>query len=1463
MFNKTITGLTMAAALGVLGFMQWSQQTLSPNLPSKQARLIEKEAKRDRPDLARQWWAARTRAPKGQNPEQLKLDAMHAIQKAEKQGVLYKSHDQLINLAFEDMGPGDFGGRVRALVIHPEQPDTAVIGGVAGGFWKTTDGGKSWRPIDDFLPTLAISSLIVDPDNPQRLFAGTGEGFFNVDAQSGAGIFVSEDFGETWTQLAATKTANFKFVNRIARIAGSNVLLAATREGLFRSDDLGQSFEKVANREGGGRGFVDVKSSPADNQVAVAVHYGSESGAPPILKINSPADLRGEIESGGASFGPVVQPDMLTADLKLINDGTGTATDACEDFTQDLGGKIALIDRGTCTFVDKVKRAQANGAVAVVIANNVDGGYIQMGGDDPNNEITIPALMVSLEIGNQIKDALSSDTVNATFTVGESLNYLMRSDDQGQTWVKLDENNGLPVNDVGRMELAFASNGRLYVAVANGNSETRGLWRSDDHATNFYKTASTENFIEGQGWYDLAITVDPNDPDTAYMGAISMFKTSDGGDTISQTSFSYDNVGKVHRYTHADHHNYTVGPDGSIWQGTDGGIYRSFDGGINWVSLNNGLNIAQPYGIAVSPDGLHIAAGNQDNGSQIFFGDKSEWVEWIGGDGMMTVWSQQNDGRLVGELQNGVIFKSDNFGSSKTALALPDSADAPFVTPLAMDPNDENRLLAGAYDAIYYMNNAFGTAPAWNAIEGTGNASAMTFNPHDGSQVFYGDYGGSVFRIDNIDSAPVVTRINNGDFLDTITSVLVDPNDTTGQTLYVTVGGYGFNRVRMTTNGGQSWVSIQSNLPAMPTWSIQVDPLEPNRLWLGTELGLWTGILSGTDISWNRYDHGTAFTRVVQLIWNDDNTLFIGTHGRGVFKAIRQTLAVEAGELQTAGSCNQDNYLEPGETAILPLTVRNLGHDNLSQVVVHPSLGLAGVEILPIGKTIGDLAAGASATVHFTLHNHNGSNSTCMQNSSITVQVSHDGGSFTQDVSLITHANDNLQNAAFKEDAEDADTLMSRESRYGGLQWKRVGTQANSGSQSWFVQDLPRLGDATLTTPWLTTGSDPVDIRFALRYDSEGNAEQYWDGAVMELRTRSNPDEWVDIGERSTVPYDGRLYINNTAPGRMAWSGKQDSWRQALVSLGTDFANDEIQVRFRMVTDEGTATIGGGFWLDDLEITGTQWSAGMVCSAGCEDGFRPYRGMGYDPTRDGHGFELQKQGDQYYLYFYSYDQNGDPEWFLGIGDVANGVFSTGTGGLYRFRYDNGQATLDTANSGTLSLDFNIDASDASCQGSDRSNARQLARMDWNIDGEQGSWCTELFLFDQQASNPDYSGSWSVEDANSGWGMTLNTQGNTVAAILYFYDAAGNPRWLIGTGTLNADGSASLNMSQAKGFCRTCTPQALQFSNAGTLELQLSTPQSVGSSNSRVTVDVQYLGSNGKNWQKTDVPLVQLSDTIEP
>ncbi len=75
----------------------------------------------------------------------------------------------------------------------------------AGGVWFTENGGARWDPVDDFMANLAVNCLVIDPKDPNMVYAGTGEGFGNIDALRGGGIFRIVG-GHTWQLIAATKS---------------------------------------------------------------------------------------------------------------------------------------------------------------------------------------------------------------------------------------------------------------------------------------------------------------------------------------------------------------------------------------------------------------------------------------------------------------------------------------------------------------------------------------------------------------------------------------------------------------------------------------------------------------------------------------------------------------------------------------------------------------------------------------------------------------------------------------------------------------------------------------------------------------------------------------------------------------------------------------------------------------------------------------------------------------------------------------------------------------------------------------------------------------------------------------------------------------------------------------------------------------------------------------------------------
>ncbi|MCA9727602.1 MAG: hypothetical protein KC729_07960, partial [Candidatus Eisenbacteria bacterium] len=145
------------------------------------------------------------------------------------------------------LGPGNIGGRVRAILVHPTITNRMWIGAASGGIWRSDDAGGSWTPVDDFLPSLAVTSLVMDPTNANVLYAGTGEGFYNFDAAPGAGIFKSTDGGANWSQLTSTNNTTFRYVNRLAHHPSvSGTLWAACRDGGIRkTTDGGVSWSLV------------------------------------------------------------------------------------------------------------------------------------------------------------------------------------------------------------------------------------------------------------------------------------------------------------------------------------------------------------------------------------------------------------------------------------------------------------------------------------------------------------------------------------------------------------------------------------------------------------------------------------------------------------------------------------------------------------------------------------------------------------------------------------------------------------------------------------------------------------------------------------------------------------------------------------------------------------------------------------------------------------------------------------------------------------------------------------------------------------------------------------------------------------------------------------------------------------------------------------------------------------------
>ena len=160
---------------------------------------------------------------------------------------------QTTDLSWTERGPNNIGGRSRAILIDKNDPtgNTVLAASVSGGIFKSTNftsASANWTVVDDHMANLAVTVLIQDKNNLNIMYAGTGEGWFNVDAVRGAGIFKSTDGGVTWSQLAST--AQFEYVQDMVIDNNGNVYvslrnLTSTNRGVMRSVNGGTSWTQV------------------------------------------------------------------------------------------------------------------------------------------------------------------------------------------------------------------------------------------------------------------------------------------------------------------------------------------------------------------------------------------------------------------------------------------------------------------------------------------------------------------------------------------------------------------------------------------------------------------------------------------------------------------------------------------------------------------------------------------------------------------------------------------------------------------------------------------------------------------------------------------------------------------------------------------------------------------------------------------------------------------------------------------------------------------------------------------------------------------------------------------------------------------------------------------------------------------------------------------------------------------
>ncbi len=699
-----------------------------------------------------------------------------------------------------------------------------------------------------------VTAIEIDPVDGS-VYVGTAQG----------GVWKTQNGGATWTPITDSLDSlaiGSIAIDRVAHAAGHATLYVGTGEGngsldsfagvgVYKSTDSGQTW-----------------SGP----LGATVFRGRAIAAVAVDRANSNV-LLAATTSGLAGVGPVAPPNPPVRGIYRSADG-GTSW--------------------TCVTCG-------------------------VGGTDSDR------------FSNLVQDPLDANTWYAAgWYVGTgsgALNGgLLKSFDEGVTWTQLAGTGGLPVRDsswdrawVTAAASPTATKSTVYVGTGHINTGTTGgrVYKTTDGGVSWVRLSAADNYCDGQCFYDMPLLAEPGDPSILYHGGASAvsttsgttkscFRRSDDGGTTFVDRFRSAATGTA---LHSDVHVITSWPGqpNEIWNGNDGGVWRSTDRGNTWTNVNAGLSTTLFQAGDVHPSDPTIAYGGTQSTGTIGWTGSASWPTLDFGSGGFSLIDQQSPNRLVHTYFNqsssfiGVGYTTAGFAATQGSYL---SSMAPgngislidrvlFYAPIHFDRGVSDTLYFGTnrlYRASSFFSNPNGfvlvrnqdlaaSTDAISAIETVASASAG----QNAQTIFTGSSNGHVFR--TLDAgATAFTEVDVGGSPLYVSDIAVDPANPA--TVYASRSGFSGSsgqNVRKSTNGGATWSPAAAGIPDVPVNALLIDPAVANRVWAGTDQGVYVSLDGGAN--WAPHLSGMPKVPVFDLKGNvATNAIIAFTHGRGAYR---------------------------------------------------------------------------------------------------------------------------------------------------------------------------------------------------------------------------------------------------------------------------------------------------------------------------------------------------------------------------------------------------------------------------------------------------------------------------------------------------------------------------------------------------------------------------------------------------
>ncbi|HVH85650.1 MAG TPA: hypothetical protein VM912_02940 [Terriglobales bacterium] len=856
--------------------------------------------------------------------------------------------------------PGqDYGkvvGRMTSAAVDQgdSSGNTVYIGAAFGGVWKSTNAAAAdpttvqWTPIIDDQPTLAVGAVTVQPGNSSIVLVGTGEPNSSGDSYYGMGVLRSADAGKTWTLI---KTAD-NGAKTFAGLGASKFAWStnASQPGLVVVGMGSTNGKRYGEDSVGGRGIYysqdagltwhyatvkDSTSTTVTEGTVTDIAYNSATG-----RFYAFYRYHGFYEStDGVNWTRSAAQPQGTQALSIANCPTSqpnpNPTGTCPLYRGQIAIQPTTHDM-YAIYVDQNDILQgvfvtSNGAASWTslstsgssghLADNTSTSEVKQG--DYNLWIgAVPTAQgTDLMVGTRdiLKCSLSSS--DTTCAAGwKNLTFVYSCNPIAAPSHVHPDQHGFGFSIVNPQVMYFVNDGGVYRSLngANGNGTCASANPFSNLDTNMGSVSEMVSFSQHPTNPNVLLGGLQDNGTPALLGTgVSLWQTVNGGDG---------------GYNEIDPNN----PDG-IWYATNTRVSIQQCDATNKQAAPNGPGIPNAeacnpgaFGAAPYPSqGPNIGPTQVANDGSEFYTpyvlDPANTSNLIVG--TCRLWRGPGVGGSSWLDPSSVANK--DISLSFDGSALPCANGSTKVRAIAAGgpaPNGISQVLYVGLEGAGTLNDS-----------GTNLGHVFVNTQADTNTGTYGAASGWTDVTANIAASLSTSGGTYGPY--PISSIEIDRHDATGQTAYVTVEGFGVSHVFKTTNAGQSWSNLTSNLPDSPVDSIAVDPDDASTLYLGTDLGAFISVDAGA--TWQILGTGlpnVPVTKVRVFSSGGVKRLRVSTYGRGLWQfalPLPPSVSVSPSSLQQFSGSVQ-NPSQPQT-----VTVSNPGATGTSITAINFSSGFS------------------------------------------------------------------------------------------------------------------------------------------------------------------------------------------------------------------------------------------------------------------------------------------------------------------------------------------------------------------------------------------------------------------------------------------------------------------------------------------------------------------------------------------